>query len=97
MKGNIKPLIFATLFLSLIGWIAWDWNECSFSEEYATEYLSKKLKERNLKPKYLSAPHFIKEQCSYNYMYEGEGRKLSYIFSSLGKIHFWDYANGDGP
>jgi hypothetical protein len=97
VKGNNIRLIFAFLFLSLIGWIAWDWNECSFSEEYAISFLSEKLIGWNLKPEYLSTPHFVKEQCTYYFMYEGEGRKIDYIFTSWGKIHLWDYANGDGP
>jgi hypothetical protein len=64
---------------------------------YATEFITAYLKRLSLNPQYLSGASFIEAHCSYDFMCEGEGRKILYIFTGWGEINSWDYANGDGP
>ena len=92
-----KRTVFLPLFILFIIWIAWTWDDCFYSEEYATEVITEYLKRLSLNPQYLSAASFNEADCSHDFMFEGEGRKILYIFTGWGKINLWDYANGDGP
>lgn len=92
ISGSLVLLI-ALVFLAVK-----DWGECSFTEEYAMERLLKEMVRANLDPEYLGEPSFSNEDCSYSFLYEGGGRKISYLFTGWGEIHRWDYASGEnGP
>lgn len=92
-----KRTVFLPLFILFIIWTAWTWDDCFYSEEYATEVITEYLKRLSLNPQYLSAASFNEADCSHGFMFEGEDRKILYIFTGWGKINLWDYANGDGP
>ncbi len=83
--GVISVVILVSIFF-----LAKEWDECSFTEEYATEIVIRSLS-KSQNSKNLSDPSFIEGDCSYSYLYKDENSEISYVFTSWGEVHKWDY------
>lgn len=83
--------VISLVVLVFVAFLVKEWDECSYSEEYATERVIRSLSKLQ-NSKNLSGPSFIEGDCSYNYLYKDENSEISYVFTRWGEVHKWDHA-----
>jgi hypothetical protein len=88
--------------LATAAFIYWDFASCAISEAEATQMVMAEMSRAGLDPQFLTGPTQTPGSCSFNYDYDGDGHKISYVIADDlmhgPELNSWDYGNEpNGP